>query len=952
MNCRILSFSLFLIFLITNFAIEAQTKKSTILINVKNQLGEVIPEAEITLFKENKKIKTLKSSKSGSMLFFDLDAGQYQINVKADGFKDFTIDSVILKSSETKTLEAVLEIKVIETNVTVGGDEDVENSGTTRVLSETQIQRLPDDPKKLEQMLRSIAGESATGEKMPITVDGMQSDKLPSKDQIQAVRISQNVFSAQYDNPNGWGIEIYTRSSADKFSGSVWLGYEDSRLNAANPFIGKRLPKRDYNISFNLTGPITKKSMFSVYFSPQRDNSSKSVNATILDSQLRPVAYQTTFANPRNGFYLGTNFAADLGKKNKIVSAYTVSVDKSKGNNVSEFLLPSRASNGESQWHNFRFSESYFASENLINQFRSSISYSTNRNYSANNEVSISVLEAFEGGGSQNNNSEKSLNFEIANDTSWQKNKYSVNFGWQFRGSFIKQISTANYGGTYTFSGRSAPVLDANNNPIIGQFTQIDSLETYRRTLLFQKLGFSGAQIRALGGGASQFTISGGNPTVSVKNLNAAGYLQNSYKLKENLALSFGIRYENQNDISSNFDIAPRLGVIWSPKVKKNSDPKKKENVLFSLPKISFGYGIFYRRYGAYNYLSIKQANGADRATYLITDPNILDLFPVVTSVSQLQQFALPKTQRFISPDLQTPRMQMINFTASKRLPAGFSTNINLSYSKSDRQTISRNINAIYNGVRPLGNAGNVYETNSIGRSERTRISVMLNLPENIISGNIRYSFLKAKSDIVTGSGLPTNPFDFSQEFAPTSGDGVHSISGYLDYDLPFGFSISGSFSYQTGSRFNITTGKDTNSDGYFLERPAFASDLTKPNLMFTKYGVLDPNPSANDKIIPRNLGRGSSNTSFDIYLSKSIKFGKDKVNKKPPKRTLNFSVSIDNVFNIVTRANPIGNMSSPNFLKVLSGSGYFMTEVSDGVYYGSGSSEPRSISFGMSLRF
>lgn len=943
--------TLFFTLLFSTVSFNAQIKESSLNISVKNQLSEVITDAEILLFKDNQQVKLLKSNKQGIVRFNNLADGEYQITITATGFNDFKSELFSIKNGETKSIEINLEVKPIESNVSVGGDDDVENSGTSRVLNENQIQRLPDDPAKLERLLRSIAGESATGEQMPITVDGQEGAKLPPKEQIQAIRINQNVFSAQYDNPNGWGIEIYTRSNVDKFSGSVWANYQDSRFNASDPFIGRRIPNKSGNLSFSLTGPITKKSMFSVYLQQNRSRSSKAVNATILDSQLRPISFQTTFPNPDDGVYGGLTFTADLNKKHKLALAYNVSINQSKGNNVGEFSLPSRANDSEFNYHNLRFSESYFANENLINQFRSSVTFQTSRNSGGSNEVALNVLESFFGGGSQNENSSKRFNFEVTNDTSWQKNKYSLNFGWKIRGVFIDQTSTSDFGGTYTFSGRTAPVLDANNNPVLdanGNFinTQISSLETYRRTLLFKQLGFSATQIRTLGGGASQFTISGGNPTVTINQADAAAYIQNSYKLKENLAVSFGVRYENQTNIESNLNIAPRLGLIWSPK----SNPKKK--TLYALPKISLGYGVFYNRFDAYNFLSIRQATGADRAAFLITDASVLDLFPNVASVTQLQQFALPKTQRFITVDLQTPLMQMFNATATKKLPAGFSANMNFSYSKSNRQSVSRNINALFNGIRPLGNIGNVYETNSIGRTERTRISVSLNLPEKVMYGNIRYNYAKAKDNRVSGNGLPLNPFDFSQEFSPTTGDGVHSISSYFSYELPLGFSFSGDFSYQTGSRFNITTGKDTNGDGYFLERPAFATDLTKPNLIQTKYGLLDPNPTATDKIIPRNLGRGNSKINFDVYLSKSFGFNGDKANKKPAKQTLNFSISIENIFNIVNRSNPVGNMSSPNFLKVLSNSEGNFIEVSDGIYYGSGSPSPRAFSFSMSFRF
>ena len=50
------------------------------------------------------------------------------------------------------------------------------------------------------------------------------------------------------------------------------------------------------------------------------------------------------------------------------------------------------------------------------------------------------------------------------------------------------------------FDADNNVVRDASNNPVL---VQITSLERYRRTLLFQKLGYPVATIQALGGGWS-----------------------------------------------------------------------------------------------------------------------------------------------------------------------------------------------------------------------------------------------------------------------------------------------------------------------------------------------------------------------------------------------------------------------------------------------------------------
>jgi hypothetical protein len=914
-------------------SVLAQSNDGTLLLSVKDQLGAAVADADVTVTPSGTgaKVWTARTDRRGSARITKLPAGDYKVVVLAQGFMDSRDKQFSLRNGETNNVEVTLDIAPIESNVEVAENEavDPEKTGATAVLNEKAIENLPDNQEDLERAIKRI-GEAVTGEELPISVNGVEGAKIPPKAAIQQIRVNQNVFSAQYDGPFGGGIEIFTRSSVDKYRAYVGFTFADSRLNASDPFIGKRVPYQARTFYVNLSGPLFgKKANFYFYGSHSNNDSSSVINAIVLNSSFQPVEFKETLSTPNQSDSFNLTINADPTPKHKLYVNYGLNVSRASNQNSGGFSLPSRANNTRNQNHYFQFSDTFLINANVVNQSRVFVVYNSSKSFGGNSDPAINVLDAFFGGGSQQNTSSGNYRFDASNETTWQMGRYALGFGFRVRGEHLTQNSSNNFGGTYTFSGRIAPVLDTNGSPVLNndgsiRTTQINSLEAYRRTLLFRSLGYTSQQIRQLGGGANQFTISGGDPRLRASQYEVGLYVQNSYKITETLAASFGVRYENQSNISSNFDVAPRFGIIWSPKAKD------KQNPLTTLPRVSVGYGLFYSRFGLNNTVSVRQASDPDRLQYLITETNVLDIFPGVPTVNLLQQFALPRTQRFINDGFHTPYQSLVTVTANKRMPKGFSLNFSFSAGRLFRQSFTQNINAPLAGtfnplnpstaIRPFGNVGNIYESRSEGKTQNDRFSVNLGLPQSQkMFGGFRYSYARTRSSLGTGSGSPFDPYDFSQEFGPGPFDGVHSGGGYFYYNLPARFSIGTDFSINRGNRFNITTGRDTNGDGYYSERPSFATNLSKPGLISTPYGVLDPNPSPGDSLIPRNLGRGTKTIYFNASITKSFAFNENKAKKIPPKQSLNFSLRVNNLFNIINRGIPVGNMASPNFLRSLS---------------------------------
>jgi len=180
---------------------------------------------------------------------------------------------------------------------------------------------------------------------------------------------------------------------------------------------------------------------------------------------------------------------------------------------------------------------------------------------------------------------------------------HALKFGGRLRGVNITDINPNNFGGTYTFTGALVPTLDANNQPVLDAngnpiLVPITSIQRYQRTLILQNAGLNFAQIRALGGGATQFTLSAGDPLISASQADLALFVADTWKMRPNLTLDLGLRYEVQNNISGHGNFAPRVAVAWAPQR------------LHQRLVLRGGFGIFYDRFALATIINALRYNG------------------------------------------------------------------------------------------------------------------------------------------------------------------------------------------------------------------------------------------------------------------------------------------------------------------------------------------------------
>jgi hypothetical protein len=507
-------------------------------------------------------------------------------------------------------------------------------------------------------------------------------------------------------------------------------------------------------------------------------------------------------------------------------------------------------------------------------------------------------LNSFIGGGAQVGNSFNTLDtYEFQNYTTVTHNAHTLRFGVRARAATLDNTSPINFGGTYTFAGRVAPELGPDNQPVLDssgqpQLVNINSIESYRRTLLFQRMGLPAAQIRSLGGGASQFSLNAGTPSLSVNQEDIGIFIGDDWHAKRNLTLNLGLRYEWQTNLHDWKDVGPRFGLAWAPGGgKPGSTPKT---------VIRAGFGMFYQSFDISDLLTARRYNGVVQQ-YVVTNP---DFFPSIPSVSSLASSRSQQPIEQLSAHLRAPYLMESAVAVERQLPAH--TTVALTYVNAHglHQYLTNDINAplpgSYNpqipgsGVYPLGNPNPIFLVESSGLYNQNQlianvnsnvndsVSLFSSYVLNKAMSNTDYSpppqntdFNPAISNGALGVGtFPANPHSTAGEYGPASTDIRHQVTVGGSIATRWGFRFSPLFIADSGAPFNITVAHDLYGNTLFNGRPGIATDPSRPGLVATSYGLLDPNPIPGEAILSRNYGRGPGILMLNLRVSKTFSFG------------------------------------------------------------------------------
>ncbi len=325
--------------------------------------------------------------------------------------------------------------------------------------------------------------------------------------------------------------------------------------------------------------------------------------------------------------------------------------------------MPERAYGTEDTSQTFRIQEAGPLGRRFFINTRLNVNWLHNEQHAALEAPTIRVNDAFTSGGAQTAGGRDSKLVNFASDLDYVRGIHSVRGGVTLEGGWSRSDLTSNYLGTYTFDSLAA--FEA------GQPTSYTT--PHRR---------SRHRIRR-----------------SARRL----YLQDDIRVRRNLTLSPGVRYELQTHVHDRADIGPRFAATWAP---------------FKSGKTTLraSTGIFYDWLDQSTYEQTLRVDGVHQRELDIFNPSYPD--PGTGGI-------VPPVNRYLlSGDWHMPRSSRVTLAADQVLSPTLRFGVLYTYMR--REDIGRglNLNALVNGVRPDPTVGNIVEAVSDGSARQHSVGV------------------------------------------------------------------------------------------------------------------------------------------------------------------------------------------------------------------------------------
>ncbi len=841
--------------------------------------GALIPGATVTLTPPHGKALVAQSSSDGTYALHNVAAGTYSLTVTMEGFATYVKQAVHLAAGQKLTLDVKMQIQAQqEVQVTTQAAQvsvDQDSNASATVIKGKDLEALSDDPDELSDELTALAGPAAGPNGGQIYVDGFTGGQLPPKSSIREIRINQNPFSAEYDQLGYGRVEVFTKPGTDKFHGFYTVEGNEKAFNTASPFLGSANTQPDYHTIFmfgNFSGPLSHSMSFTVAGSHRTIDNNALINPSGYYAQsptsttpCQPgdlsCSYFSSYPEaaravlqPQTRSDISPRIDIALGEKNTLTARYQYNVSGAQNSGLGGSGLPTQGYNTNYTENTVQISDTQIVSPRIINETR----FEYQRDYATQNALNTSptlvVQGAFTAGGASSGVQRTTMNhIEVQNYTSIALSKNFIRLGGRLRYNGESTYSTAGTNGTFIY----ANLLDPCAQSSTGSPTQANCVSFTATPCASANAGVSSYQC----GIPSQYSITTINkPTISGSVTDVGLYAETDWKVKPNLTLSYGLRYEAQNVINSSHDIAPRVSFAWGVPRGQGKSP---------VTVVRGGYGLFYNRFELESYITTLQQNGTNQviSTYIKPGATCTPSNPGGCGSSTPSRATIYQ----LGAGIRSPYTMQAAIGVDQQLGRLGTLSVNYLNARGVHQYMSRDF-FTPNATTPYDfqyQSAGVFRENQLMVNSRVRISRMQ------MFGFYSMSFADANT-----SGI---------NFVPTSNTNTRADYGRATFarrqfgviggsiQLPYAFTASPFIIAMAGAPYNLITGTDPLGSSVYNTRPYFASGNSGSCFNSASFSATDVDSNGNSlnlTPVPINYCTSPANATINLRLTRVFGFG------------------------------------------------------------------------------
>jgi len=917
---------------------------------ITDAAGAVVPGVRVTaLQKATGAQRETTTNDEGLYVFPGLPVGEYEVRAARDGFQTAVYESVPLQVGQTRTLDIPLAVGelVAEGEGWDGGGPLVNTTSPVveQVISNREVESLPlngrnflelallapgnapapnFDPTKSNTIVISSAGQLGRGGS--VTVDGADTNddvvggavQNISQDAVREFQVATNRFDARLGRSASAVINIVTKSGTNELHGTAAAFFRDRRLQGLpatfDRAAGDAPPFDRQQYSFTLGGPF-KKDRAWFFGSFEYRNQDGAVLVGVRDTARRAIT--RGFADAPLEDLLGTA-RADWRPTGDDLLTFRYSVQREENTTASTLLRSigsaSQRQTSRNHVHSLLANHTRTLSAEAVNSFNFSYSTFLNRTVPLAAGPQLTFPSIQDGVSFRVPQQTRQKRFQFADALTMLRGNHTLNLG----GEVQRVLSDFDLG-----------VFQDGRVEMIEDFPDFDRNGDGRTDdddLLFAVTLRSAFPERPL-------------VIPDADNTYLAAYVQDDWRVRPDLTLNFGLRYELDTDVKNvsrtdelnplilpflrgergrdRNNFAPRVGFNWATRDGRTS--------------LRGGYGVYYDRVtlqiqslergldGRALPIEVRAGN-----VFFIPPPCLFDPScgqfppPAPTLSSPFTGFVLPGAGaggiNIIDNDLQNPMVQQASLGLQHEFGRDYVVRADYLHNFGTHFIIGRTIGQVFNPV-----VGGPDLVKNLESSVKTKYDGLLLSVEKRFarrhgfraSYTLSKAFNYANDDQIPFSNGPVDPTNLQLEYGPTPNDQRHRFTLAGTFDAPLGLRLAPILTLASGVPMDIllpdgasrVPALQRNAGGRLFHNGAELNEFLR-RLNAAGGFAGQPLPLVRDDV---RFSDGFS--SFDLRLARPIRLG-ERVRVEP-------IVEVFNLFN-VTNVLGVSNVNYSGFSNVL----------------------------------